>query len=57
MSYIYKVPVLMSLIVNKKTHTVTINIGASPVFEIAVERVLTELYQGTYSFNDIKLTG
>ena len=56
-SYSYNVPVLMSIIVNKKTHTATYNLGSSPIFEIALERVLTELYQGTYDFDDLKLNG
>jgi len=34
----------MSIIVNHYTHAITANIGAFPVFEIAVERILTELY-------------
>lgn len=50
-SYNFNVPVLMSLIVNKFTHSISINFGSFPIFEIALERVLTELYQG---FNDFK---
>lgn len=57
LSYNYHVPVLMSIIVNKKTHAITMNLGASPIFEIALERVLTELYQGTKDFDEAKLIG
>lgn len=56
-SYNFNVPVLMSLIINKFTHSISINFGSFPVFEIALERVLTELYQGFYSFNYEKLQG
>ena len=56
-SYSYNVPVLMSIIVNKKTHAVSYNFGASPIFEIALERILTELYQGTYDFDTLKEYG
>ena len=45
-SYNYNVPVLMSLLLNKTKHTVSIDIGAFPIFDIALERTLTEIYQG-----------
>ena len=54
MSYNFNVPVLMSLIINKNTHAITVNLGSSPIFDIALERVLTELYQG-YNLNHNKL--
>lgn len=57
LSYNYQMPVLMSLLLNKKTHAITINYGAFPVFDIACERILTELYQGAKSFNNEKLGG
>ncbi|MGN1342703.1 MAG: YcaO-like family protein [Bacilli bacterium] len=43
-SYNFNVPVLMALIVNRRTNTITVNLGASPIFDIALERTLTELY-------------
>jgi len=43
-SYNCNLPVLMSLLLNHKTKSVSINIGAFPVFDIALERILTELY-------------
>lgn len=52
LSYNFQVPVLMSVIVNKFTHKWHINLGSSPIFEIAFERILTELYQGVFSYND-----
>ena len=57
LSYNYQMPVLMSVLVNKRTHSITTNLGSFPIFEIALERILTELYQGTYSFNDTKYHG
>lgn len=57
LSYNFNVPVLMSLIVNKLTHAITINFGSFPVIDIAIERVLTELYQGISSQNKMKLNG
>lgn len=56
-SYNFNIPVLMSLIVNKTTHSISVNLGSSPIFEIALERVLTELYQGFDSFKDTKNIG
>lgn len=57
LSYNFNVPVLMSLIVNKYTHAISVNLGSSPVFDIALERILTELYQGFDTFNTTKLDG
>ncbi len=57
LSYNFKVPVLMSLIVNKNTHAISVNLGSSPVFDIALERILTELYQGFDTFNTTKIDG
>ena len=51
MSYIYNMPVLMSVLVSDN-HLWYINLGAAPVFEIALERVFTEIYQGTPSFKE-----
>ena len=39
-------PVIATRIVNKKTKGYLVNVGADPVFEIAVERTLTEIFQG-----------
>jgi hypothetical protein len=44
-------PVVMSLLVNPLTQTTTMNFGSFPIFDIAVERVITEVYQGVKSFN------
>lgn len=50
LSYNFNMPVLMSIIVDKN-HQVYLNTGAAPVFNIALERVLTEIYQGRQSFS------
>lgn len=57
LSYNFNVPVLMSVIVTKKTHAITINMGSAPVLDIAIERILTELYQGHKSFELIRKEG
>jgi ribosomal protein S12 methylthiotransferase accessory factor YcaO len=45
----------MALTVNHTTHSITVNLGSSPIFDIALERVLTELYQGRLEgFNKYK---
>lgn len=41
-----KFPVIATRIINKKTKGYLVNVGADPVFEIAVERTLTEIFQG-----------
>jgi len=41
-----KYPVIGVRIINKKTKGYLVNVGADPVFEIAVERTLTEIFQG-----------
>ena len=51
LSYNYDTPVLMSLLMDKKQGIMNINFGAFPVFDIAAERVLTELYQGIKTYH------
>lgn len=50
LSYNYSVPTVMSLIIDKKRNILNMNFGSFPVFDIAAERVLTELYQGISSY-------
>lgn len=56
LSYNYDIPVVMSLLIDKQNGTINFNLGAFPVFDIAIERVITELYQGikTYRQNAIQ---
>ena len=51
LSYNYKVPVVLSTLVNKKNHNIIFNMGCFPTFDIALERTLTELYQGEISWD------
>lgn len=39
-------PVIATRIINKETKGYLINVGADPVLEIAIERTLTEIFQG-----------
>ena len=39
-------PIVSTRIINKKTHSYKVNVAADPVFEIALQRTLTELFQG-----------
>ena len=41
-----KFPIIAARIINKKSKGYLMDVGADPVFEIAVERALTELFQG-----------
>lgn len=52
LSYNFQMPVLMSILVNDKEQNITINFGSFPVIDIALERIITELYQGIASFKD-----
>ena len=50
LSYNYNLPVIMAVVINQN-HQWYVNLGASPVFHIALERTLTEIYQGRMNFN------
>lgn len=52
LSYNYGTPVMMSLLIDRKNGTTRLNFGSFPVFDIAAERVITELYQGVTSFKN-----
>lgn len=49
LSYNFNVPVLAAIIIDSY-HVVHLNLGAAPVFNIALERTLTEIYQGRIQF-------
>lgn len=51
-SYTYNFPVVGILLINKNNYNISIILGAHPVFEIALERCFTEIYQGLESLND-----
>ena len=50
LSYNFQMPVLMSILINNQEQNIIINFGAFPVIDIALERIITELYQGIFSF-------
>ena len=52
LSYSLGVPAMMSFIIDRKYGITNMNFSSFPVFEIAAERVLTELYQGIMSYHD-----
>ena len=55
LSYNFCMPVFCGIIINKYSQTFYCNFGAFPIADIAIERVLTELYQNIYSFNNAKV--
>ena len=54
LSYNIDFPVLMGVLVCKKTNKIIVDISAFPIFDIALERVITELYQGTSCMRDYR---
>ena len=46
LSYTFNVPVAMVVLLDPVHHLMNCHLGSSPVFDIAVERCITELYQG-----------
>lgn len=52
LSYTCNVPAMMSLLIDRTTGTLNVNFGSFPVFDIAAERVLTELYQGINTYHN-----
>lgn len=52
LSYNYGMPVLASVLVNPRACNVHVNCGAFPVFDIALERIITELYQGIKQYDE-----
>lgn len=57
LSYNLNIPVLCAVLVNHHNHGVSVNFGSFPYFDIALERILTEMYQGVKDFDFIKLEG
>ena len=50
LGYNYNCPVIATYLINPKAYSIYLNIGCFPVLDIAVERTITELYQGIDSF-------
>ena len=52
LSYTFHAPVLMSAIFNKMNSRIYLDFGSAPEFDIAIERIITESYQGMTTLND-----
>lgn len=46
-SFGYDIPVIATRFISKKYHSYQVKLGADPVLEIAIQRTLTEMLQGT----------
>lgn len=57
LSYNCHLPVIMSLLVDRDSGILNMNFGAFPVFDIAAERVITELYQGIQTYKSSSFQG
>ena len=55
LSYSFGVPVILTIMIDKSNHTWYMNLGSSPIIEIAIERTLTEMYQGVNNLNEENL--
>ena len=54
-SYNFNLPVLGILVIDLNNQTCYLNLGSAPVFDIALERCITEVYQGYKTLrNDVK---
>ena len=51
-SYLYNVPVLGLYIIDLNKKVAFLNLGSSPIFDIALERCCTEIYQGHHILGD-----
>ena len=51
-SYHYGVPVLGLIVADLEEKVCFLNLGSHPVFEVALERTITEIYQGNASFKN-----
>jgi YcaO-like protein with predicted kinase domain len=49
LSYTFETPVVMLVILDLKNHWLKINLGSFPVFDIALERTFTEIYQNIFT--------
>lgn len=52
LSYNFHLPTIMSVIINDLGKCTNMNFGSFPVFDIAVERTITEMYQGSTTINN-----
>lgn len=52
LSYNFNLPTIMSVIINDLGKCTNMNFGSFPIFDIAVERTITEMYQGSTTVNN-----
>lgn len=52
LGYNFNLPVVLSVLINNKQMCTNVNFGSFPVFDIAVERIITEIYQGIRNYNN-----
>lgn len=52
LSYSLNIPVICLQLINTITHNSYLCFGASPIFEIALERCFTEIYQGFFTLKE-----
>lgn len=55
LSYNFQIPVILTIIYNLTDHNYSLNFGASPIIDIAIERGLTEIYQGRKKLSHNKM--
>lgn len=56
LSYNFQIPVILSVLNYKKKCRIYTNFASAPVINIAIERTLTEMYQGIQTYNYISDT-
>lgn len=54
LSYNFKYPVMAGIVIDKVRNRMFMDLGSFPIFDIALERVITELYQGIKSFKTVR---
>ena len=54
LSYNFNVPVIMTLLTDRSNHVQYANLGSSPIINIAIERTITEMYQGFFQLNEMQ---
>lgn len=52
LAYTFEIPVMLTVLVHPKDGFLNINFGSFPVFDIALERTLTEIYQGIATYKN-----
>ena len=53
LSYNFNIPVVIGILIDRQAHFSCMSLGSFPVFDIAVERVITEMYQNLRDFNSV----